>query len=1108
MNPLDDIFSEIGLPTVRAVSSRRRDQQSFSPAEQDSLLRRIGSTALSGIGAVGNLLDLPGSMVRDTISGHNPFDQLLSPFSGDNRQTGRDVLSTWGVTTPNDPTRWEAADFGGFGAEVALDPLTYFTLGLSALGKGGRVAKNAGLLADLAKVAGKRVGAREARLTTTLDDLLSPRLGEHVRDPFDAVSWAKEAPHETRRAAAQTAAKALGIDDLASVTNQPLGGLFGIGLPFQAPASVHGSVDAARRLDSLGRKLQFAKIPGTDFSPVSALNRLFSAKAGDATSQVGQTNIMPDAFNASTQARADSRGKVFDLMSDLARHGGEKADDARYMRRLYEGFEPGAAPELAAHADKYHAVMKPLVTRAKAIGMPAHELIDDAANYATRRLTGVARGGSGKKVVDVVDENFASRLPFLKNLGEGTDTILQMRNDPAIEALRGGPLDALAGEIRTRYGAQVPESFTDELGNPADQREALARWFQNMDDSVWESGIFGNHPLVDASERIVNGHDRIGVAENILDNLDLDTLKLAGETTRSAGQARTLKATLEGMGLVGGDAKEGALKAWLERRGMPVDDSTVKWAGDVAVPLDLSDDLIRKMQAFKSPEAVNEFLSKIVDPLNNITKAGLTSAAPAFHVRNFVSGQWQNMQAGQFSLRALGEADKLARGGAADVGDIPIIRQMLQQQGLANTPENATDMLRRLGYQHNLASPQQSVAAVQGPNGAPAQFADMIFESPGGVVAGRGTPYQLSDALTKLRGGNGTTWDLRKANARGGFSGAAETTFAPLAAGEHVGSYVESLNRYTPFIENLRKGMSPSEAAARVMATQVDYAGRNYTKFEKSVVQRVFPFYKFTAGMVPYTLRRLWEKPGGAIAQTIRAENRAGGNDASIPDYVSGTASIPLGQTADGSKRFFTGFGLPFEDALSFAGGGVQGGLLEGASRLNPLLKAPLEWATGESFFQKGPQGGRDLTDLDPTIGRILSNVSELVDGKPTDGRSKPVDLPDGLEFLAGNSPLARLLSTARAATDPRKHDALGLMNLLSGFKVTDVSPASQDAMIRERSTALMKELGAKSFARTYFPKDDVANMTPEQQAQAVRLQLLQNILADRAKERKAAAGK
>lgn len=52
------------------------------------------------LAAVGNVLDLPGSAVRDMLAGENPFDQFASPLTSDNRLTGRDVLDRWGVTAP------------------------------------------------------------------------------------------------------------------------------------------------------------------------------------------------------------------------------------------------------------------------------------------------------------------------------------------------------------------------------------------------------------------------------------------------------------------------------------------------------------------------------------------------------------------------------------------------------------------------------------------------------------------------------------------------------------------------------------------------------------------------------------------------------------------------------------------------------------------------------------------------------------------------------------------------------------------------------------------------------------------------------------------------
>jgi hypothetical protein len=1457
MAVLDDILSEIGLPSVR-VASRRAPRPTFSPEEEASILGTIGQNTLSGLQYVGETLDKPGRAIRGLLAGQPGELANLIPFSDtigltDPQQSvsGRGLLEQYGMLSPNEDGI-DLGDVAGFGAEVLLDPTTYLTLGASALSKGGNVAKRAGLMKELTKVTGKRVGAREGRLTKTLGDLLQDTGG----------AWNIE-----RSRKAMDAAQGMGIDDLASIADEPLGGLAGLGLPFRDSSLAIGtgarSQAVARKLDKLGDAVKYSR-------PVSTLNRLLDAKVGEAKSYVGQKFLMPGAFDASTAARADARGKTFDLMADLARNGGAIADNNQAMRRLYEGIDPAAAPAMAAHVDKYRGAMDPLVTRADAIGMPAHELIDDVAKYATRQLTGVTRGGSSSKVIDVVDQNFQARDPWLKNLTEGTDTILQMRNDPGIQQLRGGPLADLTTDITNRYGSQIPATFEDAAGNVRDQREAIARWFQSMDDNVWESGIYGNHPLVDAATRIVNGYDRVAVGENILDNLDLDTISLADKTSRTPGQSRTLKATLEGMGLVAGDENKGAVKAWMERQGMPVTKAGVDVTGQMNIPLDLSDDLIRRMQAFKSPEAVNEILSSLIDPITNITKAGLTSAAPAFHVRNLASGQWQNAQAGMWSKRAFDVARALATGGTADVGDIPVVKRMLQQQGLPNTPENASDMVRRLGYQFNLTSPQQSIAAVQGRTGAAQGFGDLIAESPGGVVAGRGTPYDPKDAINKFlgrssakqgastaapyltddqisrlparavrtemtpdesqllqfadnqgdafsklsqthaefnkglgklvnngamtpddakiarvifsqssgrsiagvdlayervierkgltnnsdlgriggiaerrkwrEGGSGqvpdrvtlskmsenptvsnsslkillhelghhaywrmeeglqsefhgmlykdpdgirkyvdevlqptnartrdkylnyfsndpaeffserfahslierkvpegilgqmvdrvrsivmelisrikgaigiepslrkrldeiidvvggfdrkagspggwiepapvinpqqtsptdTFWDLRnpgdaadyqswansprgqreganylkrlktgvinqdgsttrfsdtagfpllddspsgttwnplKASVRGGFSDAAETTFAPIAAGEHIGSYVEFLNRYTPFIDQLQKGVDPAEAAARVMAAQVDYSGRNYTSFERSVVNRLFPFAKFTKGMVPYTLRRLWEKPGGAIAQTIRAQNEGRSGDASAPDYVRETAAIGLGQQEDGSQRYITGFGLPFEDPLSFVGGGVQGALLEGASRLNPLVKAPLEWMTGESFFQKGPQGGREIEDLDPTIGRIMSNVAGWGDGQAA-AYSEPVKLPTPVEFLAANSPLSRALTTLRSATDERKHDLGGMMNLLTGFKVSDISPAAQDAVTRERMQALMKSLGAKSFENVYFPKAQIAEMPPEQQMKVRQLEALKQELVRKAKERKAA---
>jgi hypothetical protein len=191
------------------------------------------------------------------------------------------------------------------------------------------------------------------------------------------------------------------------------------------------------------------------------------------------------------------------------------------------------------------------------------------------------------------------------------------------------------------------------------------------------------------------------------------------------------------------------------------------------------------------------------------------------------------------------------------------------------------------------------------------------------------------------------------------------------------------------------------------------------------------------------------------------------------------------------------------EDPFSF-GPNVKGAMLELGSRMNPFVKAPLEYMTGQSFFQKGPDGGRSLDDMDPLVGRLAANV-----GLVSEDNVK--FLPTAVEQFIANSPAARALSTARQLTDERKQwsediplpGPAALLNTLTGVRVTDVSPGAKDAIVRELLEREMKDTGAAAFERIYYRKDDLAKMSPEERESSLRLQALANVLAKRAKERK-----
>lgn len=206
----------------------------MTPQEEQTILGSLLQKTTGALETIGNTLDLPGSMVRDVLTGNNPLDQLFSPFSSDNRVSGRQLLEQYGLAPQNDPNAWEMNDFiagpAGVAAEIGLDPLTYLTFGGSAAKTlAGKAAQKAGMLDDVAKVAsakaGRAIGQREALMTTSVDDLLG-------------------ALPETARAAKTDALANAGYD-AATMGNQPLGSPLGWQIPF---TNIGGAIGAGKSL--------------------------------------------------------------------------------------------------------------------------------------------------------------------------------------------------------------------------------------------------------------------------------------------------------------------------------------------------------------------------------------------------------------------------------------------------------------------------------------------------------------------------------------------------------------------------------------------------------------------------------------------------------------------------------------------------------------------------------------------------------------------------------------------------------------------------------------------------------------------------------------------
>jgi hypothetical protein len=293
-----------------------------------------------------------------------------------------------------------------------------------------------------------------------------------------------------------------------------------------------------------------------------------------------------------------------------------------------------------------------------------------------------------------------------------------------------------------------------------------------------------------------------------------------------------------------------------------------------------------------------------------------------------------------------------------------------------------------------------------------------------------------------------------------------------------------------------------------VMEAQVAYQPRFYTKTEQQVLGRLFQFFKYTKGQVPFVLKLLAEKPGGKLAQVLRGINSFRGEDELTPDYVQETASIPLGEKPDGSQSYLTGLGLNFEDPLSFATPSLQGVGMEMMSRTSLPIKGLVEGITGTSFFQRAPHGGgRLLEDMDPALGRLMANVGQMTGLKDQSDKS-PVKFPgsDLVEHLLSNSPLSMPIGMARTATDSRKGPLHKAVQLGTGLRISDISPGTQDRVLRDRIALIEKRLGGRSFSDTYIPSETKAKMSEKDKAIVEALAQMRKLLDARSQERKKAS--
>ena len=1145
-----------------------QEQLQGPPPEQPSLLKKAGRGAISGMSAVANVLDLPGSMVRDAVAGKNPIDQLLTPFRDTNRTTGRDLARQYGLAGRKDTwANWG----GGLAAEIALDPLTYFTFGGSALGKAGSAMKAAGITGQraanmAARAAGKKlgqVGASEAR------HILTPRAIE-LLDPEAFAAMGRYA-------------KKQGFD-LGTMMDEKMGGV----AKFWPTGTVLGqggkAQSFARGMDQAFNAARFAKIPGTKIQPVGDLFNLVNAKAMGARTP-GQLARSYELFDKREAARAtglkmEARGAL-----DLKRNNLEAA--ANHERRLWMELESTAPVEYKPFVKELHKHFDAQLPRARNVGLrvgdanEAARLAGSQAKRVPRHLTkGVAdeRFGAAGKEFNAFGPEQMKRWEWSHGATRGTDTLRRMGNLVQQEfesgALQGmnkdDQIQHLAGVLASNFQGELPDQFLTakarhllkEYGKgvtptvaaansllaaanngkkvakevikeitPRDSWEQAAKDLLKLSPELRKSGIFGNDPLQEAAKGFIGAEQRIANAQHVLDHLsEVGFVAPGKDTVQLRTLLRGVRGTAnKGLGIHAGNKTWGAVQYLLKKQGIDLKTAKTtirkgkrkgqqrllnkkeakKLISKVMnrhVDAETAKYLSQFKEGWDTPEQVGELL-KLYDNIHRTISATFTSLRPSFAPRNLVSGQGANAFADQFTAQSLKDTLELAQGRAIKdaVKRFPVVQEEAAKRGIQNLDdEMATDLLRELMYAHELSSSYgaHQPHLVQASGGSSIQD---VFQS----IPGQ-HPFSPIQIAKRAVGASGdTTLNPMKGKWQGidftGKSPAEKSTFGPLAAGEDVNAFAELMNRGAPFLALLEQGIDPAQAAKQVFEAQVAYQPRFYTKTEQQVMSRLFQFFRYTKGQIPFVLRLLTEKPGGKLAQVLRGINSFRGEDELTPDYIQETTSIPLQTQEDGTQRYLTGLGLNFEDPLQFAQPSAQGLGMELMSRTALPIKGTIEGITGTSFFQRAPHGGgRLLEDMDPALGRLMANIGQMT-GLRSEENKAPVRYPGSasIEHLLSNSPLSMPINMGRTLTDPRKGPLTKASQTLTGVRVQDISPATQDRVLRDRISLIEKRLGARTFTDTYIPKDTQAKLSPKEQELAKMLGELRKLLDARSKERR-----
>lgn len=1133
--------------------------QAMAPEERQGWLDAAYENSLGGLAWIGKTLDkytgaraIRGGL-NYLMTGENPSEMFSTlPFTDTfgvteqkNAVQGTDLLDTAGLTDRGADT-W-GRTLAGVGLEMALDPSTYATFGAPTAA--GKLAVKAGT-ATKGLGAGIRAGERGligfglpfaepaeslifgtgARAADFADAV--PRVAGNMIDyPVRGAEWLAEfgagkapppgalglpgapPPQEaylTRLfgqnpvTAMREGANTLGRmgrtwfePEVAGATTrevQPLGREFTAGKEAAMQPYANTWAEALVKLDPLMKRgpdeeravlegIRLAlEVPKDPQPYLAAAAKSYSDTVAELGGQLSAGQIGQQAFDDGVRAAEGLRDDTIQRIAQQRVYAANKIGAADYQGL----FNPSEVAMLDAQVGNLANAFGKMRLGEQSLGLNSAG-IDDIIGYGTRQKQSLPRGAGegmwnfigrrGREGSAAFDETQKMREEIFRGIPGGTTQIDELFKNPALRAMKR---DDLEGYLR----ATLTGSVTPPANFPAwDQAAKMADAIQTSDARYAKEGLdFFSKDVLDAFKLKAGTHaKRMSLGQTVLTGVE----KFAKPAAHWAGQGRSgipVEDVLNKAGFVPGGA---GYNAAASRLGLP---NPARLKG-LTVPEDVAADMLRLGEAWRMPESLAPVI-QAWDMGLNMFKTGVTTVFPAFHTRNLMSGMFNMWRDNALNTGAMKDSQAVLRGGyLSDATAAKLYPGMTPQQATEALKiellANHVSMMRETRRLGETLGPTDRLTSVELPMTTGTQKTKtqvlkdtlgLLKPDPKATAAGYSPIRQYADPFAMA--GVGADKDVNRF----------------VNTGREIGNNIEDWMRTSHYLAKRLDGYAPGVAAESTAKYHIDYS--KATQGEKQILKRIVPWYGFSRGSLPPLLEDLVTRPA-KVGQGIRLTSGARDEGEFAPAYIAEGASMPFFGAPEGNARYLSSFGLPFEDDAfkmvgSLGSGNVRRAITQAVGMTAPFPKVLGEIASDTQFYS-----GRRLSDLQPS--QLLSLNGML-----------PDRLAQGLTQVVANSPAARFVSTADRAMDTRKWDGTGLLNLLSGVRVSDVDlarakPAAQMQFLREE---LRPASGSRVREELYFPADQRGKMSAADQLGYDMLLLKQREAAAASRERKAAAGR